>query len=422
MDDRQVRSFAGRMARAGLGRFAGLPRPMWALFGIQVIIRGGDFVFPFLTLFLTRKLGLDGAAAGRWVTLTVLSGILGTVLAGKCSDHWGRKRVLGGCMAGAALLTGACGFLPPSMLIPKVLALACFFQGAMKPTLSAMVMDLCPADQRREGFALSYLGVNLGVAAGPMLAGFLFEHHLPWTFFANTLFLALAFGVLRLWVPARRPEPEGPVPISERPAQQGTLRAFLARPALAAYALISLGVSFAYTQTGFGLTLYTSSLFGAHGAPVFGFLMSLNAVVVIASTAILTRLTAGIAGPVVMALGSLLYTAGFGMLAFHLGLRLLAASTFVWTCGEVLLATNAGPYIAAHTPANLRGRFQAVCEALASIGRVLSPLVFGQVIARTGIHLSWLLAALVMLVCTAGFMLLQRWTADRTEASAAALR
>ena len=41
-------------------------------------------------------------------------------------------------------------------------------------------MDLCPADQRKEGFSLSYLGVNLGVAIGPMCAGLLFERHLPW--------------------------------------------------------------------------------------------------------------------------------------------------------------------------------------------------------------------------------------------------
>jgi MFS family permease len=391
---------------------------MWALFCVQIIIRGGDFVFPFLTLFLTRKLGLDGAAAGRWVTLTVLSGILGTVVAGKSSDHWGRKRVLAACMLGAGLLTGVCGLLQPTLLIPKVLALACFFQGAMKPTIAAMVMDLCPAAQRREGFSLSYLGVNLGVAVGPMAAGFLFEHHLSWTFFANTLFLALALVVLRAWIPSGRPQADAHLPMAERAAAQGTLPAFFSRPALAIYGLISLFVTFAYTQTGFGLTLYTSALFGAHGAPVFGFLMSLNAVVVVASTALLTRLTAGISSPLVMAMGSLLYTAGFGMLAFHLGLRSLALSTVVWTCGEVLLATNAGPYIAAHTPANLRGRFQAIFEAMNSTGRVLSPLLFGLVISRTGIHLSWLLAALVMLGCAAGFGMLHRSSAEGLETGA----
>lgn len=398
-----------RLARTCLGRFADLPPSIWALFAIQVIGRGGDFVFPFLTLFLTRKLGLNGAAAGRWVMLTVASGILGTLVAGKSSDHWGRNRVLAVCMAGAGLLTGFCGFIQPTMLIPKVLLAACFFQGAMKPTIAALVMDLCPSGQRREGFALSYLGVNLGVAVGPMLAGFLFEHHLPWTFFCNTLSLLAALGVLRMLVPPVRPA-HGPAPATGRGADAG-LRAFLGRRALLAYGVISLFVSFAYTQTGFGLTLYTSAQFGAHGAPVFGFLMSLNAMVVLASTALLTRLTARLAGPVVMAMGSILYTLGFAMLAFRLDLRLLAVSTFIWTSGEVLLATNAGPFIADHTPAALRGRFQSICETLASLGRVLSPWVFGMVIAAVGVHLSWLLVALVTLGCAAGFGMLGRWSA-----------
>jgi hypothetical protein len=169
-------------------------------------------------------------------------------------------------------------------------------------------------------------------------------------------------------------------------------------------------VSFAYSQTNFGLTLYTADRFGAHGAPVFGFLMSLNALVVVTSTAILTRLTRGLPSLLVMAMGAALYTAGFAMLGFPLGVHLLAASTFVWTCGEVLLATNTGPYIAAHTPANLRGRFQSICEALVSLGRVMSPLVFGHTIARMGIRPTWLLVALVTLACAAGFGLLHKWT------------
>ena len=134
--------------------------------------------------------------------------------------------------------------------------------------------------------------------------------------------------------------------------------------------------------------------------------MSCNAMVVILSTTILTRATRGLSGPTVMGLGTALYTAGFAMLAFRLDLRLLALSTLVWSCGEVLLATNTGAYIAEHTPAHLRGRFQSICEALASTGRVLSPLVFGAVIAGAGIHLAWLLTALVTLGCTVAFGLL----------------
>jgi len=382
-----------------LGGLPRLPRPMWALFLIQVIIRGGDFVFPFLTLFLTRKLGLSGVVAGWWVMASVSSGILGTMAAGKVSDQLGRRQVLGGCMAGACLLTGLCGLLPVSLVIPQVLVAASFFQGAMRPIIAALVMDLCPAGQRREGYSLSYLGINLGLAVGPMLAGFLFERHLPWTFFGYSLAMVGAFAILVRMVPADRAIPVRP---AGAPAQ-GALGAFLARPALVAYSLISLFVSFAYAQTGFGLTLYTSECFGARGAQVFGLLMSFNAATVLVLTPFLTLLTRRFTGPMVMGVGTALYSAGFGMMAFRLGLGPLLLSTLIWSAGEVLLFINSGAYIAEHTPEHLRGRFQSICEVMSSAGRILSPVVFGAVIAGVGVRGAWLATALVTLACTAAF-------------------
>jgi MFS family permease len=235
----------------------------------------------------------------------------------------------------------------------------------------------------------------------------LFERHLPWIFFCNSLALGCALVILLRMVPRSGGGNAGwPVPADR---QGGSIRAFLGRPALLAYSVISVFVSLAYAQTGFGLTLYTSEAFGVRGAQVFGFLMSFNAVVVIASTTILTRITRRFSGPLVMGFGTTLYTVGFAMLAFRLDLKLLAVSTLVWSIGEVLLAINTGAYIADHTPADLRGRFQSICEAMASAGRILSPALFGVVIAGHGVHMSWLVTALVTLGCTAAFGLLHSW-------------
>jgi hypothetical protein len=40
---------------------------------------------------------------------------------------------------------------------------------------------------------------------------------------------------------------------------------------------------------------------------------------------------------------------------------------------------------------------------MSSLGRILSPVVFGAVIAGVGVRLSWLITALVTLACTAAF-------------------
>ncbi len=405
------------MKRFFLGSFLDLPKSMWVLFVIQVLLRGGDFVFPFLTLFLTRKLGLSGTQAGLWVMANVISGLLGTMVAGQASDHLGRRNVLGACMAGSALLTALCGFLPPTLLIAQVLVVASFFQGSMKPIIAAAIMDLCPPEQRKEGFSLSYLGVNLGVAIGPMAAGFLFEHHMTWMFFGNGITFSIALVLLLNQIPRMVQAVHAGLPASERAVEGSALRAFLDRPILVAFCVITLFVSFAYAQTSFGLTLYASEVFGTRGASVFGFLMSLNAIVVLASTAVLTRLTQRLSSPSAMALGALLFTAGFALLGLRLAPPLLAGSTVLWTLGEVLLAINSGAYLASHTPVNLRGRFQSFRETLSSAGRILSPATCGLVITHWGIHVSWLLVALVTLGCTAGFIWLNRWDARETAST-----
>ena len=395
-----------RLDKRLLGGFRDLPAPLWAIFALQVITRGGDFVFPFLTLFLTRRLGLSSMAAGFWIMATAGSGLAGTLAAGKLSDHFGKRRVLGLCLLGGCLLTGLCGFLPPTLAIPKVLLGASFFQGSVKPILSTLVMDLCAPEQRKEGFSLSYLGTNLGVAAGPLLAGFLFERHLAWMFLGNSLAMIAAIAVLLRFVPgcgAARPGPDGG---PEQEAEGGALGVLLKRPLLAGFLGITLLVSLAYDQTTFGLTLYTAQRFGARGAADFGFLMSFNAVVVLTATALVTRLTARLSGPLAMALGTGFYALGFAMLAFRLGMGLLMLSTLIWTQGEILLAINSGAYLAGQTPRNFRGRIQAFREVTWSAGRMLSPPVYGTLIAYAGIHASWAATALVALLCTAGFLLL----------------
>jgi len=40
-------------------------------------------------------------------------------------------------------------------------------------------------ETRRAAFSLSYLGVNIGVALGPLMAGWLFTHTLSWMFWLD---------------------------------------------------------------------------------------------------------------------------------------------------------------------------------------------------------------------------------------------
>lgn len=67
--------------------YRGLPRNMYIMFGATVINRFGDFVMPFLTMYLTIKIGLSFEIAGIIVTISALIGIPSSMLGGKYADE-----------------------------------------------------------------------------------------------------------------------------------------------------------------------------------------------------------------------------------------------------------------------------------------------------------------------------------------------
>lgn len=399
-----------------LGNYRRLPRSVKVIFLAQIVNRMGDFAMPLLTLFLTRKLNFDSRLTGLLVMAAAMSGMLGTVLAGKLCDHAGRKPVLLAFQTMAALLIGACGFLAPGIAIPILLIVAGFFQGAVRPSISAMIIDLTTADNRKAAFSLSYLGINIGVAIGPMFAGLLFETHLSWVFWIDALTALAAVLLVALTVPETHPErqetvvPPATHDAGEVRAEGGALAAFFRRPLLVAFSIILLFVNFMYEQTQFGLAVYTGQLFGADGARWFGLMMSCNAITVLACTLPLTWLTRKLPVLACVCLGAACYTVGFGMLAFPLPVPLLIASTVIWTWGEILFSTNTGTWFAQHTPQNLRGRFQAIQGTMIQTGFILSPLVCGLLIAGQGIFITWAMIAAIGLACTGALLALWRRT------------
>ncbi len=393
--------------------YLALSRPMWVLFFVQVINRMGNFIAPFLTLLLTRQLGQSDAEAGLWITATMLAGTLGILSSGKASDHWGRKPVLGAGMGISALLIGAGGFFPQDEAIVWIILAMSFFQGMVSPAISALIADLTRPEERKDAYALNYLGINVGVAIGPMIAGFLFEHNINWLFWLDALSSAAALVLVFAWIPKVAPHafahPAGSEG-DERFHEGSALHEFFRRYRLVLFCGILLVVNLVTSQTHFALPLYMSGRFDARGALAYGWIMSVNALTVVSITPIACHLTRKQRPLISMTWGMLFYCAGFVFMALPLNIPLLLASTFVWTLGEIWFSINTGVYIAARTPANLRGQFHSYREFISSLGRMAAPLFGAFLIAQTGIYVMWIAVAAVGLVAVAGFIHL-----DRTE-------
>jgi MFS family permease len=132
-------------------------------------------------------------------------------------------------------------------------------------------------------------------------------------------------------------------------------------------------------------------LFGTQsGTEGYGWLMTVNAATVLLMTAIVTRATIYVSRSMNMAFGTLFYVVGFGLYAVCSSLLAFLGATFIWTIGEILLATNGNVFVNQHAPSTHRGRFNSLVSVIVGIGTALGPYVGGLVLSIANFRVLWL--------------------------------
>ena len=74
--------------------YIGLRKEIYVIFISRTINAFGFLIFPFITLLLNNKIGLSTTQTGFFVALTGLLYAPASLIGGKISDTWGRKKVL----------------------------------------------------------------------------------------------------------------------------------------------------------------------------------------------------------------------------------------------------------------------------------------------------------------------------------------
>jgi MFS family permease len=402
-----------------IGPYRGLGPSLWSMFLATIVNRLGDFVGPFLALYLSRRLGFDAARSGFMVAVAFGASAVGAFLSGRVADRYGRKACLVVCHTASALFNLAMSFLFGFAWAPWLIVAESFFRGAARPLISALIADIAPPERRKEAYGLQYWSINVGVAIGPLIAAFLFERATPWLFRGDAICtlvsaLLIAVGVVSPRL-ASGVSSAADASALERKDERGAFRAFWARPILLCYCVLALASNVTYSQTGFALPLTLSASMGAAGTAFFGAMMSLNAVTVLILSIPIARILRKASPLSCMAASGLFYLAGFGLLALPLdgsqawGKAGFALSTFVWTVGEIVNAVNMGVFVAKHSPENWRGSFQSFTTVFTQAGWALGPLAAGPVLAGAGYSALWIATAAVCALWGAGSLFLDRW-------------
>ena len=154
-----------------------------------------------------------------------------------------------------------------------------FFGGFLRPAMDAMVADILPPEKRQTGYALEYLGINIGVALGPLLAGMLFKRMLPLLFIGDaiTSFIAVFLVATNIEETSTIQSAKKVYLETEKEEKKNAFLALLERPKLLVFFLVYIIFSIIYTQHRFSLPLTMNDIFGDDGTQKFSLLMSTNA-------------------------------------------------------------------------------------------------------------------------------------------------
>ncbi len=348
------------------------PRSLWILFTGIFINRLGSFVSIFLVLY-TLSRGYSLAQAG--ITAGVYGfGSMGASLAGGyLADRIGRRFTIVFSMLASAIPVLILSQVSTLSFLILFAGLAGLTTGLYRPAASALLVDLVPSEQRVKAFAWYRLALNLGFAAGPALAGVLASHNFSLLFFVDAASSLLFGSIALVGLPSRRERNTMPSQNAQVAEQQKERLSSTRDFRFPLFLLGSTAVALVYFQMDSTLPLQVTAI--GLSKVIFGFLLSLNGIIVLILELPLSTFTQRFSPKSMIAAGWILTGLGFGLTAFASNVPFLALTVVLWTLGEILHHPASAAYVADLAPGHMRGRYQGAWEFTWSLAQTLGPLL-----------------------------------------------
>jgi MFS family permease len=392
-----------------------LPRAYWVLVAGTFINRFGSFVYPFLTIFLTRR-GLSLWEIGAVIAGYGGGGLMASLAGGWFADRFGRRNTI---VAGT-LANAICVFaLYYAHTLPELVLLtlcAGISGGFYHPASNALVADLIPENLRLAAYAVLRQSANAGFAFGTAAAGFLVSHSTFWLFAGDALTTA-SYGILALLLlPHGLRHTSTQARWSEaltRIRRDGRFWALYAAQFLCALIFSQFASSYALEVGRRGLHLGTLL-----PEQIYGTLIGWNGLMVLFVELPLTRLTQRYDARRVMCLGYALIGIGFATNAWSAGLAGLFMGMTVFTLGETLALPMVSTWVAHLAPEPMRGRYIGALSTSWAGASMIGPAIGLQ---AYGFH-----PAMLWFGCAAlgglGALIMARWGDTSTQRDVAIRR
>lgn len=363
-----------------------LPRAFWILAGAVFVNRFGLFVWPFLTLYITRN-GNTATEASWAVAAYSAGGVLSAFLGGWLADRLGRNSTL----ALSSLAGAVCMLLLSQAVDWRALAVIGFFTGLVSeaggPASSALIQDLVPDTQQRvAAYAVYRFAINLGWSFGPAVAGILAEKSYFWLFMVDAA-TSVVFGLIA-WTCL----PRGRRTEAHQAGWKTAWNSIRGNKPFLILACTCMLVAWVFRQTSSTFPLHFKS--SGIETSWTGLVLALNGVMICVLEIPMAAATRALSVRVMLGIGYALMGGSFLLLLGSPPLGMFIVMMVIFTVGEMFAFSRQQAYAASLAPEEMRGRYSGFLSLSWGVGGVISSLVALRVYDVSPGTVWWITAAL----------------------------
>ncbi|MFE1628316.1 MFS transporter [Brevibacillus reuszeri] len=334
---------------------------------------GFGIIIPILPFF-AEQLGASSFQIGVLFASYNIMQLVFAPIWGTLSDRIGRKPLVAFGLLGFSItfiLFGIAGSYT-EMLIYRILG--GIVSAAALPTVTAMVADLFPSNERAKGMGVIGAGIGLSFVFGPVIGGLLSAYGFAVPFYASGIVALLTFFVILFALPESLPKEKR---ASYKREAQGNPFVSLFGSLHLLYAILFI-VSFAFSGLETTFALYIHNLYGFTSKDLGYMFLVMGIIAAFVQGGLIGKMVKRLGEAAVLTLGMILYGIGFFAIPLSGNFWVLALILSLFGAGQGMIRATATAMITQRTTQG-QGVTSGAISSMDSLGRILGPLAGGAV-------------------------------------------
>lgn len=373
--------------------YKGLRKEMYILFIGRVMTNMGSMIWPMFTLILSRKLGFGAADIAKYMLLFSLISLPVSLIGGRLADKINKRNIIIVCDCVSIAAYVYCYFVPVTIYSIMVFAAASLFQRIERPAYDALVADFTTSENRERAYSLSYMGANLGMVLSPTIGGMLFNEHLNLAFLISGLSIALSTVLIAMYIRDIHRESDESKTASYEKEIDSNASAFsyiFKNRVILMFIICMALTEIVYSMFNYLMPLDMSTFHGDRGAVLFGSITSINAIMVVTCTPIMTVYLSWIMDVNRILAAELFFAGGYLVFASCVtSVPMCYVAIIIFTAGEIMNTLSSKPFLTRRIPASHRGRIISIELVAGGIASAIAEIVIGSAYDSYGSKAAW---------------------------------